>query len=142
MSRLPATIGRTVRPDRFARNRAQTIRPWNPGGPGAPARPRQARPWPYPKRASKRDSSRDPFFQTNMHDLPLLLGCKLQFGCVIIVQPSPQNLQDFAGRFSRRANYEDAPELLLILTISPFQCHLYGFLLRRSLFLFFLSPLS
>src|SRR5260370_19289707 len=89
MSRLPATIGRTVPPDRFARNRAKTIRPWNPGGQGAPARPTQACPGPYPERASKCDSSCDPFFETNGHDLPLLLGRQLQFGGVIILQPTP-----------------------------------------------------
>src|SRR5260370_5777625 len=78
--------------------------------------------------------------QTCALPISLVLGCKLQLGGVIIVQPMPQNFQNFAGRFSRRANNEDAPKLLLILSIAPFQRHLYGFVCCRSLLLFLFGP--
>jgi len=75
-----------------------------------------------------------------MHDLALLLGRLLQFGGFIIVQPAAQNLQDFAGEFSSRANDKDTPELLFIFAITPFQRQFYGFIGRCRLSLFLLGP--
>src|ERR1700682_1517854 len=137
---LRVIVDRSARPDRFARNPPAPICRKNPDAPGALARRERVCPWPYPERAWKFDSSRDPFFQTNVHDLPLLLGRQLQFGGLIIVQPAPQNLQDFAGRFSRRANNKNPPELLLVLPIAPLQRHLYGLVGRCSLLLFLGRP--
>src|SRR5882762_5324728 len=137
---LRVIVDRSARPDRFARNPPAPICRKNPDAPAAPAHRERVCPWPYPERASKFGSSRDPFFQTDVHDLPLFLGRQLQFGCFIIVQPAPQNLQDFAGGFSRRANNKNPPELLLVLAIAPLQRHLYGIIGRRSLLLFLRRP--
>src|ERR1700752_1353743 len=92
----------------------------HPAAPSAPTHRQRVCPSRCPKRAWKSCSSRDPFFQANLHDLSLLLGGLLQLGGVIIVQPAPQNLQDFAGGFSRRANNKNAAELLFVLAIAPF----------------------
>src|SRR5260370_15388073 len=97
-------------------------------------------PWPCPARAWKSGSPRDPFFQTDVHDLPLLLGRLLQFGCLIIVQPPSPNLQDFTCGLSRRADDKNPPELLLVLPIAPFHRRLYGFLCPSSLPLCLFRP--
>src|SRR5260370_33518521 len=94
---LRVILARSARHDRFVRKPPAPICRKNPDAPAAPAHRERVCPWPYPECAWKFDSSRDPFFQTDVHDLPLLLGRQLQFGCLIIVQPAPQNLQDFAG---------------------------------------------
>src|SRR6266852_3230228 len=138
--RLPATIRRTFRPDRFAPNQAAPICRKNSAAPGAPAHPQRVCPWTYPKRAWKFGSSCDPFFQPEVHDLPLLLGRLLQFGGHIIVQPAPQDLQNFAGGFSRRANDKNPPELLFVLAIAPLQRRLHGFIGRCRVLLFLRGP--
>src|SRR6266404_6529941 len=138
--RLRVIVDRSARPDRFARNPPAPICRKNPDAPSAPAHRERVCPLQCPERAWKFGSSRDPFFQTDVHDLPLLLGRQLQFGCVIIVQPAPQNLQDFAGRFSCRANNKNPPELLLVLAIAPLQRHLYGLIGRCSFLLFLRCP--
>src|SRR5260370_12555290 len=111
-----------------------------PAVPSLPAHRQRVCPWRCRERAWKSGSSCEPFFQANVHDLPLLLGRLLKFGGFIIVQPAAQNLQKFAGGFSRCANDEDTAELLLVLTIAPLQSHLHGFLSRCRFLLFLFRP--
>ena len=75
-----------------------------------------------------------------MHDFALLLRGLPQFRGFIIVQPAAQNLQNFAGGPARGANNEDAPELLFVLTIAPFERRLQGFLGNRRFLLFLFGP--
>src|SRR5437016_1704360 len=138
--RRPASIGRIVHPDLCAPNSQLTTYRKNLDALAARAHPPRVCLSRCPKRGWKSGSSRDPFFQTDVHDLPLLLGCLAEFGCLIIVQPAPQNLQNFAGRFSRRAYNENPPELLLVLAIPPLQRHLQGFIGRGSFLLLFHRP--
>jgi hypothetical protein len=65
----------------------------------------------------KFDLIREPFSQSKLRDLPLLLGRFLQFRSTVIVEPLPEVRQNFFAGFSGCANYENTAKPLLVLTI-------------------------
>ena len=71
-----------------------------------------------------------PFLQPKMRDLPLLLGCFVQFRRFVILQASPQNLQNFRRRFPAGTDDKDALKTLLVFPIAFRQSDLH--ILARS----------
>src|SRR5258708_22392694 len=96
----------------------------------------------YPEHASKYASSLQPLSQANLRDLPLLLRGFLQFGVVVIFQPSPQSIQNRFRRFPGSAYDENSVEAALVFTISFCQrdlCRMAGI---RDSSLLLLGPRS
>jgi hypothetical protein len=65
----------------------------------------------------KYDLFRQPFSQSNLDDLPLLLGCFSEFRGIVIVEPMPEIRQNFFAGFSRSANDENPAKSLFVFTI-------------------------
>src|SRR5208282_3739 len=75
---------------------------------------------PYRARALKSASSRKPPFQTNPRDLPLLLRRFAKLGRFVILQASPQYIQNVTAALARRADYKDTAKSPLVFPI-PFR---------------------
>jgi hypothetical protein len=72
-----------------------------------------------------------------MRDLALLLGCFAKFRSVVILQTTPENFQDFGGRFAGGTNNKDAPEVLLVRAITLGESYLYIVVRSSDFVLFF-----
>src|SRR5713226_2451303 len=124
--RLAAT-GCSVHPDRCAPRPAAARCRTSSAAPGAPARLWPACPAQCPERESKFALCREPFCQPNTRDMALLLRRFAKFCGSVILQPAPENLQNFRRRLPRSAHDEDMAKAFLVFLICLRQRDFHSF---------------
>src|SRR5258708_2423486 len=103
--------------------------------PTEPERPVQARRARYQERVWKCNSFSKPPFNPQMHNLPLLFHRFAKFNFRIVLQPAPEDLQNFRRGFAAGTNNKNAIESPLVFRISFREFNLDDIACQRSLLL-------